>query len=478
MKNLFPPFEDPPNDIWTKTFEGVGRYCQQTIDNGYIIIGHISAPGPFNSDILLIKTDIDGNELWNKTYGGPYEDIGHIVRETSDGGFILEGYYSHAQGGPYDVVLIKTDENGNLTWEKRFNRGPEQTTFGDSVIELDDGYLILSKIYIDVLPFPTDIWLIKTDFDGNELWNKTVGESNGRDFCNEIIQTSEGDFLIVGHVGWEYVLLIKTDKDGNRLWRKELDGWEGFDIKECDDGGYIIAGREHVCLIKTSKGGHVQWKKEYGWGGFDKALSVDVASDGGFILSGIGTYSSADILLIKTDEKGNREWEKTMGGENSDSGNCIIQSNDGTYVIIGATLEPGFWLIKVAPFENHRPNKPARPGGPAHCKPLRNYTFTASTSDPDGEQVYYTWTMDDVIYYNFYNIGPYSNDEPCDVEMSWLLGGQSEIKVKAIDIYRGESDWSDPLIVTISWNRIMTNPLLLRFLERYPLLQKLLLLMK
>jgi hypothetical protein len=467
-----PPFEDPPNLIWCKMYGGNSSsyfdFLQQTSDNGYICVGSIYSYSKWN--VFLVKTDIDGNEIWNKTFSGIKETGGQCVRETSDGGFILCGY-SVFGTEMIDVLLIKTDENGDLIWEKKFKKEDyeESYGFGESIIEVDDGYLLISSIKdMENIDY-NDIWLIKTDFDGNELWNKTVGGSSGRDFGNEVIQTSEGDFLIVGTYKHRYVLLIKTDSNGNRLWRKTIEGGEGYDIKECNDGGYIIAAHDCVCLIKIDKSGHVQWKKEYDWGGFDAALSVDFASDGGYILTGQATVGEPNMLILKTDKNGNREWEKTIGGASGSAGIYIIQSNDDTYVAAGVTRSFGLnaWLVKVAPFENQRPNKPSKPVGPTYIRFGVGYNYTSSSSDPDGDIVYYRW--ENKFFYG--DFGPYNNSEICEVEFWWPLIGKDELLVKSRDIYGGDSEWSDPLEVTVTLTRTRAW---LRFLDMFPILQKIL----
>ena len=100
---------------WNKTFGGslgdVGLSVQQTTDGGYIITGYIGTNG--SSDVWLIKTNSQGTEEWNKTYGGGDSDGGHSVQQTSDGGFVIIGKTFSFGNGDYDIWLIKTDSQGN-----------------------------------------------------------------------------------------------------------------------------------------------------------------------------------------------------------------------------------------------------------------------------------------------------------------------------------------------------------------------------
>ena len=138
--------------------DDVGCSVQQTTDGGYIITGYLSNIES-GFDVLLIKIDGEVNEEWNKTFGGSDDDYGYSVKQTTDGGYVLTGYSQSFGSGESDVWLIKTDGQGNEEWNQTFggsedDRGysGEQTTDGGYIITVQKGY---------------DVWLIKTDPQGN-----------------------------------------------------------------------------------------------------------------------------------------------------------------------------------------------------------------------------------------------------------------------------------------------------------------------
>jgi hypothetical protein len=344
-----------PSWEWVKTFGGSeddsGSSVQQTSDGGFILVGTTTSFGAGGFDVWLIKTDADGNKLWEKTFGGIRDDRGHSVQQTSDGGFILLGWTESFDAREADVWLIKTDASGNIEWDRTF--GGSDRDKGSSVQQTSDGGFILVGYTESFGAGWADVWLIKTDADGNKLWEKTFGGS-GLDSGSSVQQTSDGGFIIVGYTtsfgaGGFDVWLIKTDADGNKLWEKTFGGsrrdW-GSSVQQTSDGGFIIVGYTtsfgagDVWLIKTDANGNKQWDRTFGGSDWDEGWSVQQTSDGGFIIVG-WTWSfgagGPDVWLIKTDANGNKQWDRTFGGSDWDWGFSVQQTSDGGFIIVGST---------------------------------------------------------------------------------------------------------------------------------------------
>lgn len=348
-----------------KTFglsgEDRGQSIQQTSDGGYIIAGSTSSFGAGSLDVYLLKTDSDGAGEWGNSFGGTSYDVGNSVFQTTDGGYIITGSTRSFGAGWDDVYLIKANNLGEFQWQKTF--GGEFNDVGFSIQQTTDGcYIITGTTYCyhsEWGTFSDDILLIKIDLLGNLIWYKTFDIASDKGFS--VMQSSDGGYIITGSTYYQssdrsYVLLIKTDENGNQSWYKTFSVEEsnvGYSVQLTSDGGYIITGSTYyydaawgedyydVLLLKTDDSGNQSWYKTFGNGWYsDEGYSVQQTTEGGYIIVGYSSSYGAgetDVWLIKTDSNGNLIWEQTIGGANYDYGKSVRQTSDGGYVITGDT---------------------------------------------------------------------------------------------------------------------------------------------
>lgn len=394
-----------PPKLWDRTFGGsdeeIFSSVQQTIDGGFISggwslsaqSGNKSAGSKGGTDYWVVKTDINGNKLWDYTFGGVGTEKLYSVQQTSDGGYILGGSSNSGIGpdksqvgrGMEDFWIVKLDANGTKIWDK---------TFGGNLIDIlysirqtpDGGYILggssgsgLSGDKSQPSQGNLDFWIIKIDASGNMVWNKTYGGDSADDLFS-LNLTSDGGFIIVGNsesgqagdksnasLGLLDFWILKLNASGIKQWDKTFGGINydtGYDIQQTSDGGYIVGGISasgidgnktqpkkgilDIWVLKLDTFGNKAWEKTFGGSGQSLISNIRQTQDGGFIIGGlsdsglIGDKSEPnlggfDSWLIKTDIQGNKVWDKTYGGPNDDYITGLDETTDGGFILGGGS---------------------------------------------------------------------------------------------------------------------------------------------
>ena len=323
--------------LWTRTYGGVdndfARSVQQTSDGGFVISGWTSNFGAAGTDVYLIKINSIGDTVWTKTYDRAANDYGYSVQQLSDEGFIVSGFTSAED----DVYLIRTDHNGDTLWTKTY--GESYREFGRSVQVTNDGGFIIAGSTSSISALDSiDVYIVRTNSNGDTLWTKTFG-GDSSESGHSIQQTNDSGFIIAGSkidtmffIGDVYV--IRTNSNGDTLWTKTYGGTYsegGYSVQQTSDGGFIIAGftysfgagSEDVYVIRTNSSGDTVWTRTYGGTGHDYGNSVQQTKDGGFVIAGhkesfgAGNY---DVYLIRLD--------KDSTGIQEDNFNNFLNPND------------------------------------------------------------------------------------------------------------------------------------------------------
>lgn len=311
---------------WENLYGGTrseeGHAVDQTTDGGFILAGWTASYGAGSQDAFLVKTDFQGNDLWSKTFGGTELDRAYDVQETSDGGLIITGFTSSEGAGNGDVWLIKTDSAGNELWSSTF--GGALRDEGWSVRETSDGGFIIAGV-TSSFSDATDAYIIKTTEDGREEWSKHLGTRYGDSFLS-VKQTSDGGYIAAGYsmVGTpprQDAWLVKFRPNGDEEWSETYGSpakESATDVVQTPDGGYAFsgwtsAGAYDAVLVKTNSAGTLEWFKRYGGAEGDDATALSLTADGGYVISGTtATYGYYDAWVIKTDDSGNEQWDRTF----------------------------------------------------------------------------------------------------------------------------------------------------------------------
>jgi len=342
---------------WFKHYGGnnsdLAQSIQQTSDGGYIVAGYTASFTYGNSDMAIYRLDSSGNKVWFKHYGGTADDYGILIRQTSDGSYILVGGANSYTYGSWDIAIYRLDSSGNKLWFKHY--GGSSSDFGYSIQQTSDGGYILAGYSGSYSNGGNDFAIYKLDSSGNKVWFKHYGGASD-DSAYSIQQTSDGGYIVAGWThsftyGAEDIAIYKLSSNGNKTWFKHYGGSDKdrcYSVRQASDGGYVVAGYSNsytyggadFAIYKLNSSGNKVWFKHYGGAGNDTSWSIQQISGGGYIVAGgtnSFTHGSTDFAIYKLDSSGNKTWFKHYGGTQNDEAYWIQQTSDSGYIVAGAT---------------------------------------------------------------------------------------------------------------------------------------------
>lgn len=359
-----------PDTLWTKTIGGInkdtGSSVKQTNDGGFIIAGTTNSFGAGDYDVYLIKTNEEGDTMWTRTYGGAFRDYGSEVQQTIDDGYIIIGATKSFNNNIDDLYLIKTDANGDILWTKVY--GGLWGEVGSSIIQDSAGNYLATGYTMSFDPGNADVWVLKFNEFGDTLWTRRVGGDN-TDYGVSIKRCENGDYIITGYTqsfsSNHDIYLIRINPYGDTTWTNHYGG-EGLDfgedVLELDGGEFIIAGYttsygtdDYDCyLVRVNAHGDTLWTKHYGGEYDDKAYAIQLFEDG-IALAGYTHNAGSterDALIIKTNFDGDVIWTKTIGGLYNDWGLDIYKTDDNGLILTGQFDKYGngnhdVWLVRI-----------------------------------------------------------------------------------------------------------------------------------
>lgn len=353
---------------WEKTYGGsnndAAHFAQQTIDGGYVVVGsswsndgdvggHYGTTS--SSDIWVLKLDNLGNLQWENNYGGNLTEWGYSIQQTVEGGYIIAGYTGSNSGdvtgnhgtGTGDFWVFKTDASGNLEWQKCLGGSDYERAFSIKQTT-DGGYVVTGQGFswdgqLEGCLGGWSYWIVKLDVSGEIEWKNCYGGS-ASDNAYKILQTSDGGYIVAGNTesndmdvsgnhGISDYWILKLDNTGNIEWSKCYGGSDQdgggvimtIDIAEIDSGGYFMAcytyssdgditeetiGNSDIWALKIDDSGNIEWQRLIGGTAPDRAVSVSVASDGGYMIAGFtysndvdvsGYHGNGDYWIVKLD---------------------------------------------------------------------------------------------------------------------------------------------------------------------------------
>lgn len=342
--------------LWSNNYGGNGvdafQCVQQTTDGGYIMAGYTYSFGKGERDIYVVKTDINGKEQWNATFGNTGDDSANWIEQTSDGGYILAGYTRKKYEDKSDIWVLKLHKDGKLDWDKKFGGNNSDEAMMIKPTRDNGGYIVVGFTE-SYGAGGRDGYAAFLSKDGSLVWEKPFG-GTGSDGFNAVIQDKDRALLLLGYTdssgaGSRDAYLVKANISGQLIWKKTLGGSgadSGTALIQAENDDYVIVGYKYISssggtdilLSRMTKDGSILWEKNYGISAQNTGVAVHETSDKRLIVLGNTTsygLATNGAYLLKTDSAGNKLQEKTLGSTGPDQASWGCPTKYSGYIIAG-----------------------------------------------------------------------------------------------------------------------------------------------
>lgn len=339
----------PPDTLWTRTFGGVNdEGCwglSRAADGGFFISGYSYSFGPANCEGFVVRTDSNGQRLWQHTYSSPlWSDMIGCV-EMLDGGLAVVGQMVPEGSTESDIAVLRTDANGEVTSMHAY--GYPGTDWAHKVKRTPDGGLIIAGE--SARPGrDDDFWILRTDAAGETLWTCTYG-GEGREGAFGVQMTHDGGYIVCGpsssYDGHWQILAVRLAANGDSLWSRVYD-YGGFAVVDTIGNGFLFVGRTYsdatgldFLVIRTDSLGNIRWTRSVEKPGDEDQWDI-CRAEGGLVVVGSTTSfqtGTSDVYVVRMDESGDTLWTGTYGGSGEEVARQCLADANGRLVIAGLT---------------------------------------------------------------------------------------------------------------------------------------------
>lgn len=341
---------------WRRTYGGfeveTAQSVAETQGGNFLVTGTTGSFGNGASDIYVLLLNENGDPIWSRTYGTIGVEKG-VSGRVLDDGFVFAGSTSLGEHGGYDMLLVRTDQNGEVIWQR--NYGTEDWDLCNSMEVFSDGFL-LGGISYGVGGGEGQVYLVRTDLNGDVLWSTNLNEGSGSE-CNAIAVASDNGFAIAGRIGtlsgFDDGYVARYNNDGTMIWDLSVGG-DSTDLLTglilTDVGGIKVNGvtssESSVTQILTAgidPTGILEWERALGNQADAGGTGIAKAQGSGYVITGYNTlnFGTPDMIFTELDDQGYFLTGNNFGNGRPAWGNALLASSDGGYLIAGWSEEYG-----------------------------------------------------------------------------------------------------------------------------------------
>ncbi|MBU1638578.1 hypothetical protein KKC97_13020, partial [bacterium] len=184
---------------WITPFGGPGFQSVEAViraEEGYAAVGFNDVVGGQGFSIRLMRISLNGDSLWSNTYAESYECYGNSLIQTTDSGFLIAGTVISDSTNQIDadIVIIRTDYAGNQVWDHRFG-GALWDDATDIVMNTSGDFTICGSTRSFAETY--DAYLMSIDINGDSLWFGSYGGASS-DVGSALTPTSDGGYALCG----------------------------------------------------------------------------------------------------------------------------------------------------------------------------------------------------------------------------------------------------------------------------------------
>ncbi len=317
--------------------------------------------------MLIMIFFISAFAVWERTYGGDYEDWFRAVVSCSEGGYLFVGGTNSFGYGGYDIYVVKIDDSGDTIWTRTYGGLGDDLSF--AVIETFDSGFVIAGVTDSYGVGSEDFYIIKINSDGDTIWTRCYDGSD-KDLAASIVQTADSGFAVVGYTFSfgamsKDIFLVKTDSEGGIKWAKKYGDFfqneEAYHIIQLSDFGFIIAGtvyqdlpdKSDIYLIRTDLFGDTLWTKTYGGLSHGKNIATDLAiiDDTSFAVFGATNsfgLGNMNLWLLKINSLGDTLWTRFFSSLSNYRFNISgTVDDDGSIIMVGATFSDDYYIKMI-----------------------------------------------------------------------------------------------------------------------------------
>lgn len=305
--------------LWQKVLGGndIDCFYDVAVDNNgdFIFVGYTASFGSGSYDVWVMKITLTGKILWQKTIGGSGSDIGYAVAVTKDNDIVIVGSTRSAGTGTIDLLILKLSPDGSIIWQKIIST--PKNDYGRDVAVDTDGNIYVTGFSLDPETGKSDIIILKLTSTGDLAWFKEIG-GTGNDQGNAITVSPDGSLIVAGSTdssgaGYTDMIIVKTTNEGNIIWARTYGLWFSDDIATdvaiSPDHNIVVTGynatpglTDDAWLLELSQDGSLLWSLDFGWGGNDRILGIQVNNQSDIVLAGytdLFLQDGKDLLIAK-----------------------------------------------------------------------------------------------------------------------------------------------------------------------------------